>query len=179
MTLETMIDKCLELGAYKAAIIDVEQIPFDKGLRHFCEVNHCGHYGKNYTCPPHIGDVDTVIAEAKGYKRALVYQTVNQIENSYDFEGMMAAAKNHSKVSKLIDQELEKENSDYLMLTAGGCDVCKVCALVENKPCRFPERAVSSVEAYCIDVSLLARDCGMKYANGQNTVTYFGAFLFK
>ena len=179
MTLEAKLEKILELGAYKAAVIDVEKIPFDEGLRRFCEVNHCGHYGKNYSCPPHIGDVETVIAEAKSYQRAIIYQTVTEIENSYDFEGMMAAAKKHSKVSKLIDAELQKDYSDYLMLTAGGCDVCKVCAVIDNEPCRFPEKAVSSVEAYCIDVSLLDRDCGMKYVNGTNTVTYFGAFLFK
>ena len=45
MTLEAKLEKILELGAYKAAVIDVEKIPFDEGLRRFCEVNHCGHYG--------------------------------------------------------------------------------------------------------------------------------------
>lgn len=28
-------------------------------------------------------------------------------------------------------------------------------------------------------VSELAASCGMKYINGQNTVTYFGAVLFQ
>ncbi|MBM3714098.1 MAG: DUF2284 domain-containing protein, partial [Actinobacteria bacterium] len=66
----------------------------------------------------------------------------------------------------------------YLQLTAGECSVCQVCAQVENKPCRFPEKAISSLEAYCMNVSTLAGLCNMKYINGQNTVTYFGAFLF-
>ncbi|MBM3710008.1 MAG: DUF2284 domain-containing protein, partial [Actinobacteria bacterium] len=35
-----------------------------------------------------------------------------------------------------------------------------------------------SLEAYCMNVSTLAELCNMKYINGQNTVTYFGAFLF-
>lgn len=44
--------------------------------------------------------------------------------------------------------------------------------------CRFSERAVSSLEAYCMNVSTLAGLCGMKYINGKDTMAYFGAFLF-
>ena len=65
-----------------------------------------------------------------------------------------------------------------IQLTAGKCTVCKVCTLIENKPCRFPDKAISSLEAYCMNVSILAKLCHMNYINGQNTVTYFGAFLF-
>jgi hypothetical protein len=35
-----------------------------------------------------------------------------------------------------------------------------------------------SLEAYGINVSELAKSAGMKYINGQDTVTYFGAVLF-
>ena len=41
-----------------------------------------------------------------------------------------------------------------------------------------PDRALASLEAYGVNVSALARACGMKYTNGQNTVTYFGALFF-
>ena len=64
-----------------------------------------------------------------------------------------------------------------LHLGAGGCNICPVCARVENHPCRFPDMAISSLEAHGINVSRLAAECGMKYINGQNTVTYFGAVL--
>jgi hypothetical protein len=63
-------------------------------------------------------------------------------------------------------------------LRAGGCGVCEVCAKRTGEPCRFPEKAMPSLEAYCVNVSELARAAGMKYVNGQNTVTYFGAVLF-
>ena len=45
------------------------------------------------------------------------------------------------------------------------------------EPCRFPEKAIGSLEAYGVNVSLLAQTAGMRYINGQNTVTYFGAIL--
>jgi predicted metal-binding protein len=179
MTLENIVEKCKEFGAYKAYLIDVDKIPFDENLRSYCAANSCGSYGKNYACPPGVGDVDTVIAKAKSYKKALVFQTVNQIEDSYDFEGMSEAAVKHSKVADLINKDIEKQYSGYLQLTAGGCTICPVCAQVENKPCRFPDKAISSLEAYCMNVSILAKLCDMNYINGKNTVTYFGAFLFK
>ena len=37
---------------------------------------------------------------------------------------------------------------------------------------------MSSLATYGINVSKLAKAAGMKYINGQNTVTYFGAALF-
>ena len=175
--LEDIVKKCNEYGAHKAFVIEVSQIIFDENLRSYCEVNYCGSYGKNYACPPSIGDVKTVISKAKSYKKALVFQTVTAIEDSYDFEGMQEAALKHSKVANLIQLDIESLSDQSLQLTAGGCLVCPICAQVENKPCRFPKKAVSSLEAYCMNVSDLANLCNMNYINGQNTVTYFGTFL--
>jgi predicted metal-binding protein len=179
MTMENIVENCKDYGINKAYIIDVDKIPFDENLRNYCTANYCGSYGKNYACPPYVGDVKEVIAKAKSYNKALIFQTVSKVEDSYDFEGMAEAAEKHSKVAQRIDEELKKEYDGYLQLTAGGCNLCPVCAQVENKPCRMPEKAVSSLEAYCMNVVTLAELCNMNYINGQNTVTYFGAFLFK
>jgi len=53
--------------------------------------------------------------------------------------------------------------------------VCPVCGKRTGEPCRHPQQAISSLEAYGVNVSLLAQAAGMRYTNGQNTVTYFGA----
>ena len=42
----------------------------------------------------------------------------------------------------------------------------------------MPEKAMSSLEGYCVDVYNTTKDTPLKYINGQNTVTYFGAILF-
>ena len=63
-------------------------------------------------------------------------------------------------------------------LGAGGCGVCKVCAKRSDEPCRFPDLAIASLESYGVNVSAMAASAGMKYINGVNTVTYFGAVLF-
>ncbi|HPE96129.1 MAG TPA: DUF2284 domain-containing protein, partial [Bacillota bacterium] len=64
----------------------------------------------------------------------------------------------------------------------GGCGLCETCAAKEKKPCRHPDKAFSSLEAYCMNVSLLAEKCSMEYINmidgSYDTVTYFGIILY-
>ena len=108
-----------------------------------------------------------------------MYQTIGQLEDSYDFEGMMEAAAVHSRVSEALRPVFASAGfSAALHLGAGGCHVCSVCAKKTNEPCRHPDLAMASLETYGVNVSQLAKLCGMKYINGANTVTYFGALFF-
>ena len=108
----------------------------------------------------------------------MVYQTVNKLEDSYDFEGMMEAGRRHNKLAQEIaDWAAGQKFSRWLQLGAGGCHLCETCAKRINEPCRHPGLALRSLEAYGVDVSKLAEASGMKYINGQDTVTYFGALL--
>ena len=175
---QEMLDKCLELGAADARIVDAGIIPFDKELRAYCAANACGSYGRNYACPPHVGEPEELIARAGSYARALFFQTVTPIEDSFDFEGMTRAGERHSRVCADIFAAITPSLGRHLLLTAGGCNICAQCAQVTGEPCRFPDKALSSLEAYCMNVSRLCGKCGMKYINGENTVTYFGMCLF-
>ncbi len=169
----------VELGAYKSKVIHTKDISLDKAFRDMCAANSCGMYGKCYMCPPDVGDIDVLMSEIGNYDYALVYQTVSELEDSYDFEGMVAAKKRTYPLAQSLRDVFKKANiSKVLHLCAGGCGVCKTCAKQTDEPCRFPERAMPSLEAYGVNVSALAKASNMKYINGQNTVTYFGAVLF-
>lgn len=179
MTNKDIIEKALELGAYKANVIDAKAIVLDRTFRDICATNACGMYGKCYMCPPDVGDIDELMSQVANYDYALVYQTVTELEDSFDFEGMIEA----KKKSYPLAQGFRKVFTDMsitktLHLGAGGCGVCETCAKRMNAPCRFPEKAMPSLEAYGVNVSELAKASGMKYINGQDTVTYFGAVLF-
>lgn len=179
MTGPQLRDGVLTRGVHAAALIPVAEIPFDAGFRALCESNACGNYGACWMCPPNAGDIHTLIAHAKSFTHALVYQTVGMLEDSYDFEGMMAAAAHHNELAqkvRILCGSLVA--SELLHLGAGGCRVCPVCAKRTGEPCRSPELAMASLETYGVAVSELAGRCGMAYINGQNTVTYFGAVLW-
>lgn len=168
-----------EMGAYAVGLVDLKDVRFDRAFRALCEANTCGNYGKCWMCPPDAGEIDVLMEEAKSFQKALVYQTVGTLEDSYDFAGMMEAARRHSALARALTERFAAlPFAKKLHLGAGGCHMCEVCAKRTNEPCRHPELALPSLEVYGIHVSELAAAAGMKYINGQNTVTYFGALLF-
>ena len=169
----------LSLGAYKAAVIPVDSIETDASFRDLCAANVCGNYGRNWMCPPDAGDIHDLMAALHTYSYALVYQTVSELEDSYDFEGMMEAGARHNQLMATLRTSLNTEPlSRTLHLGAGGCRMCEVCAKRTGEACRHPDLAVASLETYGVNVSKLAPAAGMKYINGKDTVTYFGAVLF-
>lgn len=144
-----------------------------------CESNSCGMYGKSWMCPPYIGEIETLIQQAKEYQYILVYQIIGQLEDSYDFEGMMETGKAMTALAGAVREKMAScFGADALYLAAGGCGICSRCAKLDDQSCRFPQKALASLEAYGIDVSSLAAAANMKYINGSDTVTYFAAVLF-
>ena len=169
----------LSLGAYRASVISVDAMETDASFRDLCAANVCGNYGRNWMCPPDAGDIHELMARLRTYSHVLVYQTVSELEDSYDFEGMMEAGARHNQLMATLRREIAAEPMPRtLHLGAGGCRMCEVCAKRTGEPCRHPDLAVASLETYGVNVSKLAVAAGMKYINGQDTVTYFGAVLF-
>lgn len=149
----------------------------DPGLRFNCEMNSCGAYGTNYMCPPHIGEIHQLIEKVKAHRNILIFQGIYQLEDSFDMEGMEEGSRQFHQSFQQIAALAREEFPDAMILGAGGCRVCPVCAIREQKPCRFPEKAFPSLESHGFQVSILAARCGLKYINGANTVTYFGGIL--
>lgn len=174
-----IIEKVIDLGAFKASVISAEEIKTDKMFRDLCEANACGMYGKCYMCPPDIGDIEVLMAKLRNYRFALVYQTVTALEDSFDFEGMTEARMEANRIAQKLRAVFDEVGiTNVLHLSAGSCGICQTCAKRTGEPCRCPDLAMASLEAYGINVNELAKTAGMKYINGQDTVTYFGAVLF-
>ena len=176
---ESLTRAALDLGATRASVISANAIETNACFRDMCAANACGMYGKCYMCPPDVGEIEALMSEIGRYEYALVYQTVSELEDSYDYEGMVEAKKRTYPLAQALRDVFSTWRiTNVLHLGAGGCGVCERCAKQEGKPCRQPTLALPSLEAYGVNVSRLAAAAGMKYINGQNTVTYFGAVLF-
>ena len=159
------------------ASIAVSEIGFYPSLRELCAMNSCGAYGKNYTCPPLLGEIDDLIEKVKAFDTAIIFRAFYTLEDSFDIEGMDEGSAQFKKLTYQAFDIAKEINPEILVLGAGGCRLCKTCAAVDKTPCRFPDRALSSLEGHGIQVSELATQVGMKYISGQNTVTYFGAIF--
>jgi len=179
MKYEQLIQAAISCGAAKAAIIPQENIVLSEEFRKICEGNGCGKFGTCYMCPPDVGPIDQLMARIRGYERGLLYQTITEIEDSFDIEGMGEAGKAHARMSQKLRDALEGLLGEgRLHLASGGCGLCDVCAKRTNEPCRHPDRALPSMESYGVDVYKTCKGTDLKYINGQNTVTYFGLVLF-
>jgi len=168
------------LGVQRAALIDTAQISFDESFRRQCEQNVCGHFNKNWMCPPAVGSFAELKARALKYKKGLVFQTVHQLEDSFDFEGMMEGTEKHTQISRQVIQYIRDKDlfADFLPLNVGPCTYCETCSYTDGQECRVPEEAIASVESYGIDVTALVRSCGIPYNNGPNTVSCVTLILF-
>lgn len=174
-----LINTALDFGMSGAVAFPAAELVTDRKFRGACESNQCGMYGRCWTCPPHVGDVDVLIERLYQYQFCLLYQTISPLEDSYDFEGMQAAGDLHAQKGRALFRHLSPAlGENVLHLGAGGCRFCKRCAKQDDLPCRAPSEALSSLEAYGIDVYQTVAKTSLKYINGQNTVTYFGAILF-
>jgi predicted metal-binding protein len=93
---------------------------------------------------------------------------------------MQDAARNHAQVSQKIQAAVVPlVGQNCFHLSCGGCNLCESCAKKEDKPCRFPDKALIPMEGAGVDVYNTTKDTPLKYINGQNTVTYFGMVLFE
>ena len=145
-----------------------------------CEVNVCGMYGKCWMCPPDVGTAAALVAQARSYRTAVVYEVVSPIAGASDTAGMLEAGRRQNLLAKTAQDYLRARTDEpFLQLAAGGCRLCEPCARTAGQPCRFPGEAVASLEAYCVDVARMADACGMRYFNGPNTVAYFGTLLVR
>ena len=173
------LDAALQSGATKAAVINNEQIITDASFYDICEHGHCGSFGLCYACPPDIGPVEENMKLIRTFRYGLLYQTIGQIEDSYDFEGMAEVSRKHAATGVKLRKAIEHFYTEpTLQLSCGGCHICEKCLKRDNLPCRHPDLVMPAMEGMGIDVYRTTSSTDLLYINGQNTVTYFGLVLF-
>jgi predicted metal-binding protein len=177
---ETLIALALESHATHAAILDVAQIQFHEDFRKACEKNVCRKYNTSWKGPPAIGPISALKQRVTQFRRGLLFQTVHPLTSNFDFKGMMAAAKIHDGIFlNLVDRIRKKYPSEEILpLNKGCCILCEKCAYLDSEPCRHPDQAAASVEAYGMNVIALQKSAGVPYYHGKNAVCYVGLIVF-
>ena len=168
-----------ETEGFHAAILSAKDIPVDGSYRKFCEDNLCGKYDANYSCPPACGTVDEVHGRLFAYDKALVLQTIHDIGSYENKEEILKSKKNLNLAILDLTDTLRKAGMECFCLGYGGCPLCDPCKQVEGKPCVFPEKRISCMSAYCIDVGKLAGKCGLEFAWLPEKLFLFGMIVFR
>jgi predicted metal-binding protein len=175
-----LIRIALDANASNAAILDTSAIQFYEEFRKACERNVCRKYDTTWMSPPVIGPISELKQRAMSYRHGLLFQTVHPVKSNFDIKGMFAAAEVHTNVFKDLMGRIRSAYplEEFLFLSAGCCSICEKCSYLDKEPCRFPDQAVASVEAYGMNVIALQKSAGLPYNNGKNSVTYVGLILF-
>lgn len=167
-----------EVGFTDAAPLNIAAIDLKPEVRQMCADNLCGQYGKRWSCPPGCGELDILRQQLNHYTKGILVQTVGQLEDSFDAEGMTAAEQAHKAHLAALHARLLPGYPNLRTVGAGCCTVCKTCTY-PDAPCRFPDQQAISMEAYGMLVSEVCRQNGLPYHHGPATVTYTGCFLLE
>lgn len=147
----------------------------------------CANYGKNYACPPlpfdaadklksyafaHI--IAAKIAGQGGRTRAKFESlpACRKIAPSgmpcrygrvfaYRYQPGAGLESRFQAAKRAMDERLlvmESERPGSTALSAGACGLCIQCGRIDGEPCRYPERARVSLDAFSLDLTAIARD---------------------
>jgi len=176
--IDDSIKQALICGFSRAGALNMEALDFLPEVRQMCAADLCQSFGKRWTCPPACGSLESISKKAGAYHYGILVQTVGQMEGDFDYETMEETGKLHNQNFQCLLKKLQKSYPQLLPMGAGTCTICAECTY-PDEPCRFPEYAYPSMEAYGLFVSDVCEKSGMPYYSGRQTITYTSCFLLK
>lgn len=177
MTQEELTALAREMGFEHFSPLDPATIQLKQDVRDMCATNSCGRYGKCWSCPPACGDLDDCRAQIAGCTGGILVQSVGDVEDGFDFEAMMEIEETHKERFTRMHHALLEKGGKILALGAGCCTLCPTCTC-PDAPCRFPEKRISSMEAFGILVLEVCKANGMSYYYGPDKMAYTSCFLW-
>ena len=176
MTYEQLKAIAEESGFSACASLSIQTIELKPEVRDMCAANTCGMYGKRWSCPPGCGTLEECAAQLKGRSMGILVQTIGEIEDSFDFEAMMEIEADHKEHFTAMYAALRAAGADVTAIGAGCCTVCPKCSY-PDEPCRFPDKKVTSMEAYGMVVNEICKANGLPYNYGPERMAYTSCFL--
>lgn len=101
-TLEQII--CNKVFQY--GIIETSNLQFSRQVVDMCKANRCGRYGKYWTCPPAVDGQKRLKEYRQCYGHILVMTTCHNLQDSFDYEGMINAGKQHNRLMRVLFNDL-------------------------------------------------------------------------
>lgn len=175
MTYQELEALAKEAGFTGFGRLDPATIELKTEVRDMCAA--CQMYDKRWSCPPGCGSLEELARTLQGYRQGILVQSTGDIEDSFDFEAMQEIEATHRARFTALHEELVNKKVPHLALGAGCCTMCKTCTY-PNDPCRFPEKMISSMEAWGMVVLEVCKANDLTYYYGSDKMTYTSCILF-
>ena len=177
MNKEKLEEKLSELPLYIYDFIDPAELEFSDRIRWICQ-NECPKYGTTWACPPGVGTVAQCQAKCLSYPNCLLISSIAEVEDISDIEQTLATRPAHEALTEQVAQLLRDQGEQPYILSTEACAVCERCAILDNQPCRFPEKMHPCVESHGINVVPVLERLGLEFQFGANVVTWISLLLF-
>ncbi|MCI8538283.1 MAG: DUF2284 domain-containing protein [Oscillospiraceae bacterium] len=174
-TTEEWLDAAREVGFSHVGELNLSSLHFREDVREMCASDLCHSYGRNWMCPPGCGTLEEAARRAAVFHRGILVQTTGALEDDFDMDSIKKTEERHKAYFFTLVDLVRAEAPVCLPLAAGACTICETCAYPE--PCRFPERAIPSMEAYGLYVSQVCEASGLGYYYGPKTITFTSCCL--
>ena len=145
-------------------------IPLES-VREMCSSGTCKVYGTSWSCPPALPDLEHSEKLFAARNCGVLVQTVAKMKDELDHEALKKAMEDHKRRFDTLVRQLKVLDIDFLPLGAGTCSICYKCTY-PDKPCRYPDKMYSSMEAYGLMVNDVCTASGMKYNYGPCTMSF-------
>lgn len=176
MTTEEVLSLAEKAGFSHAGQLNMEALRFLPEVRDMCAADRCKSYGRCWTCPPHCGTLEETAEKARRYSRGILIQSTGDMEDDFDVDCMLETEKQQRARFIRLTELLRPHFPDMLPMGSGGCTICEKCSC-PDAPCRFPQKAFPSMEAYGLFVSDVCKQSGLPYYYGPQTITYTACIL--
>ncbi len=178
MPAEALVHEALAFGFSHAGPLDPGTLVPREEVRQMCAADRCQAYGRCWVCPPAIGDLDASRATIARFRSGLLVQTTAELDDPFDYETMLATDALAKRRISAFRDVLRERYPDLVALGNGACTECRTCTY-PHAPCRKPDRAITSMEAFGLVVSDVCTANGLGYHHGPGTVTFTGAYLLE
>ena len=134
--IKELIARC---GFHECGNVNISELKYYSEVRAICEANSCRGYGATWACPPAVGTIEECKARVEQYEDMIVFTGKFELEDSFDFEGMIAGLHNFKHLVDRFQQNLTNILSDYLLLSNEGCGRCSSCTYPGSSTARLPK----------------------------------------
>ena len=170
-------EKLSELPLYIYDFLDPKELEFSDRIRWICE-HECPMYGKSWACPPGVGSIPECKGKCLSYENCLLISSIVEVEDITNIEETLATRPEHERLTNQVRDIMRELGADPYILSTEACAVCEECAILEGKPCRFPEKMHPCVESHGINVVPILESRGLEFQFGANVVTWISLLLY-
>lgn len=176
MNYDKIEDLIAEFPLYQYAILPTENVTFSERVRTIC-TSECERYGKSWSCPPAVGSVGACKEKCNSYGQVLVFSTVAEAVEAYDFASRLATKKEHEQITCQIEAAMKKQGYHVLTLSSDSCAICDSCAY-PSESCRHVDQMHPCIESYGIVVTPLLEELQFDYYLSENIILWFSMIFF-